>query len=338
MKIIKNKKKSIYIIGGIILIALTLLSIKGYNLLVYGFGLHHWKIFNPSDEFISASYQGKDYDFHVYGLNSLKKSQLPKQCLNVRIASQEGHLESLFGFIYSVDDYRKVAKPKILHGWMKEINSLPIPSLFKGESPSIITIAPNGIFGSTGSNITRMEKTGIILLNQVISKIKKQYDYSHICVNGSSISAQIVAGLLTKRKDVVCAVMISTPYDHKKIIRDRIKAGKRHYEIRFYQDIDVYNVIDHVSEMNFFPKQRIFLFHDPHDKIAPIYNAREMYKTLKNKGANISLVEEDSGERIDHHAFESFYGLHKLTNCAFKFNGRKKTVKKKVLNFENKKE
>ncbi len=339
MKTKKNKKKYTYIVVGISLIALILLSIKGYNSLVYRFGLYHWKIFNPSNEFISASYQGKDYDFHVYGLNSLHKAFLPKQCLNIMITNAGAYAESTFGFIYSVDDYTGVPKPEKFHDLMAEINNISMRNTNQWNSQSFITIAPNGFFGSTGPNTVHMEETGIILLNQVISKIKKQYGYSHICAHGISIAAQIVAGLLTKRKDIVCAVMVATPYARRKSLK---KTKEPDFRQRLHNSIDIYNAANHVNEMNFFPKQKLFLFHDPHDKIVPIYNAREMYKALKKLGANISLVEEENLDKINHHSFLRYHGIDKLTDCAFKFsnkeNPKKKTIFKdtaKEINLEN---
>ncbi len=61
--------------------------------------------------------------------------------------------------------------------------------------------------------------------------------------------------------------------------------------------------------MNFFPQQKLALFHNPHDKVVPIYNARKIYKALKARGANISLVEKETLDKINHHAFGEFHGM-----------------------------
>jgi hypothetical protein len=147
-----------------------------------------------------------------------------------------------------------------------------------------ILISTPGTFGSSGEHSQRRRPLESKLMSAALDEIKKKHSISDLSLVGLSGGGHIVASLLNRRSDIVCAVLASA-----------VSAPKTRWQslgllIDVTGHADSYEPIEFLDAKNFHPHLRSYILGDRTDTNTPWLSQLPIAEKLKSIGANVEVL------------------------------------------------
>jgi hypothetical protein len=212
-------------------------------------------------------------------------------------------------FFIDGDVYSNVATDAANYEIQKPENPALANMLARQTGLPVIRIARPGTFGSSGMSHIHERRLPIetYLVDAAVTKIKERYGYQRIQLSGQSGGGGLVGGLLTLgRSDIDCAVMSSGVTSIKTRSRDLDSPNFHQGRDETGRSLEeVYDPIDHVSQIVRDNERRIFVLADPKDQTVSIASQNDFYEKLVESGISSTFL---IGEAKDpkHHALAVF--------------------------------
>ncbi len=158
-----------------------------------------------------------------------------------------------------------------------------------------VFLARPGAYGSAGSHhAVRHTKLEADLVAAELDALTIRYGVRSWVLGGHSGGGSLAAAMLTRRRDIACAVISSgapdidayliAHHEHERDARDHL------------------NVSEDVARMPTPPGQRIIVMGDPRDKNVLWYLQRHYAETIKDHGANMTLLPLERGRPPEFHS------------------------------------
>ena len=165
-----------------------------------------------------------------------------------------------------------------------------------------------GVYGSTGSHKRRrLEREGLVI-DAALEVLKQRYAIGAFALSGQSGGGHVVASLLPKRSDIVCAAITSGVVSVRKRSELRGWDGR---DITGYHDF--YDPIDHVSRIAEDENRAIFIIGDPRDSNVPFVTQADYYQAVLDAGHRAELIRA-KGRGKQHHGL-SQVGFQVVKDC-----------------------
>jgi dienelactone hydrolase len=124
-------------------------------------------------------------------------------------------------------------------------------------------LARPGIFGSSGDHMQRRRPAESALVAAALEALKARWGVQEWVLVGQSGGGHVAASLLTRRSDVLCAVLASTPSS------PRVRWWLRGWPHDSTGWADSYEPLDHLHRDGHHPGLRIFVLGDRQDRNTP---------------------------------------------------------------------
>lgn len=153
-----------------------------------------------------------------------------------------------------------------------------------------IRVARPGILGSSGNHSRRRTPREVMLMQAALEKIKHRFGIEKFILMGQSGGGLIVAGLLTLRNDIRCAVLTSAGVNVKK----RYRMRGRTFDFTGLYDSEIYDPIDHATQVIDDEDRWIYVALDVRDRNVPASLQKEYADAVKSLGHNVVVIEADA--------------------------------------------
>jgi len=166
--------------------------------------------------------------------------------------------------------------PNTLQGYAdREFQTFKIP---------YVRFSRPGVYGSSGDHKRRRLIREVDIVQAGLEALKKRYGIRRFALSGQSGGGHIVASILPRRTDIICAVITSGAV----AVRERVQikgwltdaTGLNNY----------FDPIDHVHQIPRIDERRIFIVGDPRDTNVPFSTQVSYYDELKESGHGVWLI------------------------------------------------
>ncbi len=154
---------------------------------------------------------------------------------------------------------------------------------FKARGIPFIRLSRPGTYGSSGDHSQRRRPRDIAVIDAALDAIKQKHAIERFALSGQSGGGHVVASLLTRRRDVGCAVITSGVVAVAE--RNHIKGWSK--DITGYDDF--FDPIAHVRDIAK-DGRRIFIVADPEDALVPFATAVSYQRALAEAGHDARLI------------------------------------------------
>lgn len=155
-----------------------------------------------------------------------------------------------------------------------------------------IFVARPGTYGSSGVHKGARKPLESLLMTEALNQIKQRHSIANYVLVGHSSGGHVVASLLSKRQDVICAVASSAPASP--MLRATLK--KASSPVREFEPVN--NLF---SSTLHHPKLRVFVLGDLKDSNTPWASQKvlaDKLQSLKWPVSTINLTAKDSSHHI----------------------------------------
>lgn len=132
----------------------------------------------------------------------------------------------------------------------------------KLDAPYVFIGRP-GTHGSSGQHTQRRRAAESALLSDALDQLRQRLNIREFVIAGQSGGGHVTAALLTRRKDIVCAVPTSSPSSPR--LRWTLMGLKK--DTTGFNDS--YEPAEHLDKARMHPGLRVFVLGDPTDKKVP---------------------------------------------------------------------
>jgi pimeloyl-ACP methyl ester carboxylesterase len=147
----------------------------------------------------------------------------------------------------------------------------------------VIFMARPGIYGSSGDHNKRRHPREIALMDRALDLIKQEHNISTFILAGHSAGGQIVAALMSRRRDISAAVITSGLVSVKQVSafweRRRRIPGKL-----LYNSAEFYDPIDEIDRIPTDHRPDIYILSDPEDRAVPFFSQLFYVRRLRAAG------------------------------------------------------
>lgn len=176
--------------------------------------------------------------------------------------------------------------PEKLRRAMQSLSSRHhVPAIFIGRP---------GVYGSSGDHKARRSDREVNLMASALQKIKERHNIGKFVLAGQSGGGHITAAMITRRRDVACAVITSG----STALRARMEMNSRPVDVTGQKIF--YDPIDHVAEIPKDTGLRIFVAGDPRDKGVPFVLQQKYFETLKRQKLEAYLLQGRASDPLFH--------------------------------------
>jgi hypothetical protein len=174
-------------------------------------------------------------------------------------------------------DYTEYTSPEHFDG--------VIDALSPAQNAAIVFLAPPGTFGSSGSADRIYHEDAAAILSAAIDELIQQTNSSRLTVAGASVSGNLIAHLLTHRRDIDCAIISSAPLD-----LDAFRAFNRNHR-DYYPNAAVSSPMSVIDQIQTDDNQEIRVGFSATDEIVPERFQRPFYDALQARGVSVTMTE-----------------------------------------------
>ena len=161
-----------------------------------------------------------------------------------------------------------------------------------------------GVYGSTGSHKQRRQAREGLVINAALDALKARHGIEALALSGQSGGGHVVAALLPRRTDIVCAAITSGVVSVRKRSRIRGWGGR---DITGYSTF--YDPIEHVAEIPAAAKRTIFIIGDPKDSNVPFVTQGDYYQALVDAGHQAEIIRAKGRGRSNHGLSHAGFGV-----------------------------
>lgn len=164
-------------------------------------------------------------------------------------------------------------------------------SMKLGNKPYIFVARP-GIYGSSGVHKGARKPLESLLMTVALDKIKQRHNIQNFVLTGQSSGGHVVAALISRRQDVICAVPASGPASPQ-LRATLTKASAPVRELEAVDQLTSYNMRH--------PKLRVIVLGDLKDKNVPWGAQKVLHDKLvklKWTSTTINLSAKDSTHHV----------------------------------------
>ncbi|MBI3451836.1 MAG: hypothetical protein HY057_03205 [Rhodospirillales bacterium] len=158
----------------------------------------------------------------------------------------------------------------------------------------LIMIARPGVYGSSGSHGNRRQARELRLVNAAIAEIRMRHRIEKAGLTGQSGGGAVAAYVLTQQPDLYCVALTSAALSMKTIIRMDPQS------IYDTTRANLYNPIDHVSEVKPDIRRNVFVIGMEGDKFSPLANQKEYADMLKAQKHAVYFFEGEAAGSYRH--------------------------------------
>ena len=144
-----------------------------------------------------------------------------------------------------------------------------------------------GVYGSSGDHKERRLKREADIVDTALDALKARHGIERFALTGQSGGGHVVASLLARRNDIVCATITSGAVAVAQ--RNAIRGWST--DATGYSNF--YDPIDHVGDIPADPRRRIFVVGDPRDSNVPFSTQVNYHKALTAAGHQAHLIKAD---------------------------------------------
>lgn len=142
-----------------------------------------------------------------------------------------------------------------------------------------------GIYGSSGDHEKRRLPYEVELMDGALDLLRQRHGIDRFILVGQSGGAHIAAALLSRRKDIMAAVLTSGLLS----VRQTVGRWRRLSPVPggpVYPVADLYDPMDHVADISQDPVPIILMISDPRDVAVPLHSQLQYLRKLEAGGLN----------------------------------------------------
>ncbi len=159
---------------------------------------------------------------------------------------------------------------------------------------TFINLARPGTYGSSGHHLERRRPREVALVDAAIDKLKARFGWTRIDLAGFSGGGHLVGALLARRHDIGCAVIASGNV----AVRQRGVAHGLSTDVTGYDD--VFDPIDHASEIGRRRPKRVIILTDPLDRVVEARFQAEFAEALRSAGVTVEQRSVSAADPAHH--------------------------------------
>ena len=155
-----------------------------------------------------------------------------------------------------------------------------------------------GTYGSSGDHKQRRLKREADVVQAALDVLKRRYAIETFALSGQSGGGHVVASLLARRSDILCAVITSG------VVSVRERAVLRGWQSDATGYNSFYDPVRHAGDIPRSHGRRIFIVGDPRDRNVPFATQQSYFRALQQAGHRAWLIRA-AGRGAGHHSLAS---------------------------------